>query len=138
MLKIVCSLLFVVCSCVGFAQVAEKLPDTLSTKKIVGSYITDRNGVISKVTIKRDHSYSLSVRNSMGKESMFNISKGEWKIANDTLFFLASEAKNYTIKLVMHNGSLHFIRKDGTSDPSALMTKKDYKYYQRQCRKAGK
>ena len=135
--KIVCSLLCVVCSYASFAQLADQLPDTLSTNKIVGSYVSDKSGVTSKISIKRNHSYSISTRNSMGHESSFNETKGEWKIVNDTLFFNNAAYKNNILKLVMHNGSLHFIRKDGSSDPAALMTKKDYKFYQRQCRSSG-
>ena len=64
--------------------------------------------------------------------------EGKWEIRNDTLLIRETEDNVISKKLVMHNGVLHFIRMDGSADPASLMTKKDYKFYQRQCRQSGK
>ena len=127
---------FVLSSYALFAQLADQLPDTLSKKKVTGTYIM-ANGNSSKAIIKirSNHTFSY-VNKGPGFSGKKKSGQTNWEIKRDTLFFSIDSLR--MTKFVMHNGSLHRIERDGTCSTIALMTKKDYKFYQRQCKAAGK
>lgn len=136
MKKIILGCLFLLVSCGCFAQLADKLPDTLTTHKIAGSYVLSAIDYHTDISIKRNHSCTWK---ETGRAKTGKTQKGKWEIRNDTLF--VRELGNDPLlkyRMVMHNGRLYRVFYDNTVSSEACMTRKDYKYYQRQCKKNGK
>src|SRR5438552_2890605 len=99
MKKIVCCSWFVVCGFASSAQLADQLPDTLSKKKICGSYVLMNGGSHSDINIKPNHDFSWS---SSSKIQNASAMKYKWEIHNDTLLVRETRSNAVTKKMVMH------------------------------------